>query len=612
MMGSSIEAAWHHQRHHYSPHSSWHIPPETFLSGSPRIPPQLPQQQQQQQKPLPPPQLPRQQPPQPPPRQQSPQPPPRQHQQPQQLPPPRPPHPAAGNSIHAIASLHAPRPPPHPRLPITTETPTSVLASFISIIDPLGMFWRTEDDGRDKRRRLMVHTGGRKDQAHTTMVKPNFYSSIFGDGGIGGGGGGGERRGGGGGGERRRGGGDRGYTRRRGMVQGDGRRDTPPPPYTPYTPPTTTTTRPPSPSPSPSPSPPLVYFPDGGSGECEDFAPSGFNTYSFLSFLFSVANLVGHVANNVNNNLNNNNNNNNDNNNNLDNINLANSNSNINNDNTVTIPPAMGRRRRRQVQHNPDLNFIPKEEKTTTTKMMEKDSKQWNTKLNMEEEEEKEAKVEEMKEEVEEEKVEEEEEKKVEEEEEKVEEEEEKKVEEEEEEMEWVVSLVSLDFLKAVKVALLTPDPACTLRNMCEVNMAAVGRGHYGYVLAEVITLAFVESYPRQPPPVEDVALLEAGAQGRRLERGPGERLERDPVERLEGGSMERLGGAGERLGGGNCSFLHPSCPDNSWLHLTSYLDLTEAFQIYFSQTMKEHDLGLTDLNTLIGLTLSSSGLEGL
>ncbi|KAK3858932.1 hypothetical protein Pcinc_034907 [Petrolisthes cinctipes] len=153
------------------------------------------------------------------------------------------------------------------------ERPTSLLASFISIIDPLGMFGRTEDDGKDVRRRLMVQTGGRKDEALTTMVKPNFYSSIFGDGGGGGGG--------------RRGGGDRGYTRRRGMVQGDGRRDTPPP----YTPPTTTTE-----PPSPSPSPPLVYFPDGGSGECEDFAPSGFNTYSFLSFLFSVANLVGHVS----------------------------------------------------------------------------------------------------------------------------------------------------------------------------------------------------------------------------------------------------------------------------------------------------------------------------
>ncbi|XP_042224494.1 uncharacterized protein LOC121868242 isoform X1 [Homarus americanus] len=102
--------------------------------------------------------------------------------------------------------------------------------------------------------------------------------------------------------------------------------------------PTTTTTEAP---------PPIVYFPEGDGGGCQDFAEGGFNTYSFLSFLFSVANLVGHVANNVNNNLNNNNNNNNDNNNNLDNINVANSNSNQNNMNTVTIPPAMGRRRKR-------------------------------------------------------------------------------------------------------------------------------------------------------------------------------------------------------------------------------------------------------------------------
>lgn len=42
--------------------------------------------------------------------------------------------------------------------------------------------------------------------------------------------------------------------------------------------------------------PPFVYFPEGGNGVCQDFAAGGgFNTYSFLSFLFSVANLIGHV-----------------------------------------------------------------------------------------------------------------------------------------------------------------------------------------------------------------------------------------------------------------------------------------------------------------------------
>ncbi|XP_042224495.1 M-phase inducer phosphatase-like isoform X2 [Homarus americanus] len=92
---------------------------------------------------------------------------------------------------------------------------------------------------------------------------------------------------------------------------------------------------------------PLVYFPAGDQGECGDYKPPGFDTYSFIGFLLGVVNIVAQVANNVNNNLNNNNNNNNDNNNNLDNINVANSNSNQNNMNTVTIPPAMGRRRKR-------------------------------------------------------------------------------------------------------------------------------------------------------------------------------------------------------------------------------------------------------------------------
>lgn len=42
--------------------------------------------------------------------------------------------------------------------------------------------------------------------------------------------------------------------------------------------------------------PPMVYFPDGGDGACEDFSSGGFNTYSFLSFLFSVVNLVAMVS----------------------------------------------------------------------------------------------------------------------------------------------------------------------------------------------------------------------------------------------------------------------------------------------------------------------------
>lgn len=52
-------------------------------------------------------------------------------------------------------------------------------------------------------------------------------------------------------------------------------------------PPATTTTEAP---------PPMVYFPDGGDGSCEDFSSGGFNTYSFLSFLFSVVNLVAMVS----------------------------------------------------------------------------------------------------------------------------------------------------------------------------------------------------------------------------------------------------------------------------------------------------------------------------
>ncbi|XP_063865725.1 uncharacterized protein LOC135103442 [Scylla paramamosain] len=210
--------------------------------------------------------------------------------------------------------------------------------------------------------------------------------------------------------------------------------------------------------------PPLVYFPEGHA-ECQDFAPAGFNAYSFLSFMFAVANLVGLVANNVNNNLNNDNNNNNNNNNNLDNINLADSNSNINNDNTVDIPAAVRRRRRRRRRRQTE----------------------WV----------KENRV--------------------------------------EEEAEAEVSLVAIDFIKGLRTAMIVPDTACALRNMCEVNRAAIGRGEAGPVLAEVLSVALVEWYPRHPPPAGAAALLFAAGGGRR---------------------------------GENCSATHPDCPDATWHHL--------------------------------------------
>ncbi|XP_066965035.1 uncharacterized protein [Macrobrachium rosenbergii] len=197
-----------------------------------------------------------------------------------------------------------------------------------------------------------------------------------------------------------------------------------------------------------SPPPPMVYFPEGSSDACEDFNPSGFNTYSFLSFLFSVANLVGLIANNVNNNLRNNNNNNNDNNNNLDNINVANSNSNQNNENNVNIPAVMGRRRRRGVEGAVEVDLTEYEdsldlrerEKTTV----------------------------------------------------------------------WVVK----DFIEAMKVALLTLDEGCALRNFCETNSKAITRGPLADIISKVFSQALVDMYPTKLP-TSKAALLLAGSKGR-------------------------------------------------------------------------------------------------
>lgn len=115
-------------------------------------------------------------------------------------------------------------------------------------------------------------------------------------------------------------------------------------------------------------------------------------------------------------------------------------------------------------------------------------------------------------------------------------------------------------------------------------------------------SVAFVESYPRQPPPVEVEALLDAGARGR-LEIEPRERQDRGPEERLVVEPLEMLGGA-------NCSSFHPSCTDDDWLHLSSYLDLAEGFYTQLSRTTKNDDLGLPDLKTLLDVTLFSSGLD--
>lgn len=129
-------------------------------------------------------------------------------------------------------------------------------------------------------------------------------------------------------------------------------------------------------------------------------------------------------------------------------------------------------------------------------------------------------------------------------------------------------------------------------------------------VLPCACSVALVESYPRQPPPVDDVALLEAGAKGR-LERGPGERLEGGPVERIAKGPADRLvRGPEERLGGANCNSFHPSCTDDAWFHLSSYLDLAEGLHTQLSRTTDDDDLGLSDLKTLIDMTLFSSGLD--
>lgn len=129
-------------------------------------------------------------------------------------------------------------------------------------------------------------------------------------------------------------------------------------------------------------------------------------------------------------------------------------------------------------------------------------------------------------------------------------------------------------------------------------------------MLFRAYSVAFVESYPRQPPPVEVEALLDAGARGR-LEIGTRERIDRGPVERVARGPGERLvREPGERLGGMNCSSLHPSCTDDDWLHLSSYLDLAEDFHTQLSRMTKDYNLGLPDLETLLDETLFSSGLD--
>lgn len=169
-----------------------------------------------------------------------------------------------GNPIQPFSLHHHHSPLPQPLHPTTTTARPNLLASFMSIIDPFNIFWRRKDyDDDDMRRRLMMVPAGetRQTPSTNTVVQPNLFSSIFGGDGRGGG----------------------GELRRRGMVTLGRRREAPS--NIPHTPTTT-----------PSPSPPLVYFPEGGSGECQDFVPSGFNTYSFLSFLFSVANLVGLVS----------------------------------------------------------------------------------------------------------------------------------------------------------------------------------------------------------------------------------------------------------------------------------------------------------------------------
>ena len=49
---------------------------------------------------------------------------------------------------------------------------------------------------------------------------------------------------------------------------------------------TTTTTK----------APPVMFIPDGGEEECEDYKSPGFNTYSFLGFLLGVVNIVSQVC----------------------------------------------------------------------------------------------------------------------------------------------------------------------------------------------------------------------------------------------------------------------------------------------------------------------------
>lgn len=57
---------------------------------------------------------------------------------------------------------------------------------------------------------------------------------------------------------------------------------------------------------------------------------------------------------------------------------------------------------------------------------------------------------------------------------------------------EEVNALVAMDFLRAMRTAMLTPNPACALRNMCEVNRSAVTRGDLGDVIAEVFRSVYM------------------------------------------------------------------------------------------------------------------------
>ncbi|ROT78305.1 hypothetical protein C7M84_002991 [Penaeus vannamei] len=72
--------------------------------------------------------------------------------------------------------------------------------------------------------------------------------------------------------------------------------------------------------------PPLVYFPDGDKGECGDFGDPGFNTYGFVGFLLGVVNIVSQVSK------------------------PPGNNAGQENSNTVSIPPGMGGRKKRELE----------------------------------------------------------------------------------------------------------------------------------------------------------------------------------------------------------------------------------------------------------------------